>query len=120
MAELRQFDLNLLVAFDLLMKERSVSRAAEKMFISQSAMSHILQRLRQQLDDPLLLKTPAGMAPTERALALVETYTRGGHVAAEGGAPWRCPHCQELHESQFSDCWKCGAARAATPSGAPR
>ena len=72
MAELRQFDLNLLVAFDLLMKERSVSRAAEKMFISQSAMSHILQRLRQQLDDPLLLKTPAGMAPTERALALVE------------------------------------------------
>ncbi len=72
MAELRQFDLNLLVAFDLLMKERNVSRAAEKMFISQSAMSHVLQRLRQQLDDPLLLKTPAGMMPTERALALVE------------------------------------------------
>lgn len=72
MAELRNFDLNLLVAFDLLMKERNVSRAAEKMFITQSTMSHVLQRLRQQLEDPLLLKTPSGMMPTARALALVE------------------------------------------------
>lgn len=72
MADLRSFDLNLLVAFDWLMRERSVSRAAERMFISQSAMSHVLQRLRQQLEDPLLVKTPAGMVPTARALALVE------------------------------------------------
>ncbi|OHX35452.1 LysR family transcriptional regulator [Methylomonas sp. LWB] len=72
MADLRSFDLNLLVAFDWLMRERSVSRAAEKMFISQSAMSHVLQRLRQQLEDPLLVKTPAGMVPTARALALVD------------------------------------------------
>ncbi|WP_256360498.1 hypothetical protein [Methylomonas koyamae] len=35
-------------------------------------MSHVLQRLRQQLEDPLLVKTPAGMVPTARALALVE------------------------------------------------
>jgi DNA-binding transcriptional LysR family regulator len=50
MPELRNFDLNLLVAFDLLMQEQNVSRAAEHMFVSQSAMmSHILQRLRQQL-----------------------------------------------------------------------
>lgn len=72
MPELRQFDLNLLVAFDLLMQEQNVSRAAERLFVSQSAMSHILQRLRQQLDDPLLVKTPAGMKPTERAYALVD------------------------------------------------
>ena len=52
MPELRNFDLNLLVAFDLLMQEQNVSRAAEHMFVSQSAMSDILQRLRQQLDDP--------------------------------------------------------------------
>jgi len=71
MADLRTFDLNLLIAFDLLMKERNVSRAAEKMFISQSAMSHVLQRLRQQLEDPLLVKTPEGMTPTLRALSLV-------------------------------------------------
>ena len=71
MPELRNFDLNLLVAFDLLMQEQNVSRAAEHMFVSQSAMSHILQRLRQQLDDPLLVKTPSGMKPTDRALTLI-------------------------------------------------
>jgi DNA-binding transcriptional LysR family regulator len=64
--------MNLLVAFDLLMQEQNVSRAAERMFVSQSAMSHILQRLRQQLDDPLLVKTPSGMMPTDRALALID------------------------------------------------
>jgi len=72
MSELRNFDLNLLVAFDLLMQEQNVSRAAERMFICQSAMSHILQRLRQQLDDPLLVKTPSGMKPTDRALAMID------------------------------------------------
>ncbi|ATQ69773.1 MULTISPECIES: LysR family transcriptional regulator [Methylosinus] len=72
MTELRNFDLNLLVAFNFLLEERSVSRAAQKMFISQSAMSHVLQRLRQQLDDPVLVKTPQGMRPTPRALSLVE------------------------------------------------
>ncbi|MGO8845752.1 MAG: LysR family transcriptional regulator [Methylocella sp.] len=64
--------MNLLYAFKLLMEERSVSRAAEKMFISQPAMSHILQRLRSQLNDPVLVKTTAGMKPTLRALALLQ------------------------------------------------
>ncbi|SJM90452.1 LysR family transcriptional regulator [Crenothrix polyspora] len=72
MSSLRTFDLNLLLAFDVLMQELNVTRAAERMFITQSAMSHILHRLRQQLDDPLLVKTPAGMKPTQRALALIE------------------------------------------------
>ncbi|PWB90584.1 LysR family transcriptional regulator [Methylocystis sp. MitZ-2018] len=72
MTELHNFDINLLVAFDLLMEEKNVSRAAERMFVTQSAMSHTLQRLRQQLDDPLLVKTPAGMKPTDRALSLVD------------------------------------------------
>ncbi|ARN82357.1 LysR family transcriptional regulator [Methylocystis bryophila] len=72
MTELRNFDLNLLVAFKFLMEERSVSRAAERLFISQSAMSHVLQRLRRQLDDPVLVKTAAGMKPTPRAQALWE------------------------------------------------
>ncbi|WP_411726192.1 LysR family transcriptional regulator [Methyloglobulus sp.] len=72
MSNLRTFDLNLLVAFDVLMRELNVTRAAEQMFITQSAMSHVLHRLRQQLDDALLVKTPTGMKPTERALALIE------------------------------------------------
>jgi DNA-binding transcriptional LysR family regulator len=62
----------LLLAFDVLMRELNVTRAAEQMFITQSAMSHILQKLRQHLDDPLLVKTPSGMKPTERALALID------------------------------------------------
>ena len=72
MSNLRTFDLNLLVAFDVLMRELNVTRAAEQMFITQSAMSHVLHRLRQQLNDPLLVKTPTGMKPTERALVLIE------------------------------------------------
>jgi DNA-binding transcriptional LysR family regulator len=72
MPDLRTFDLNLLVAFDVLMRELNVSRAAEKMFVTQSSMSHVLNRLRQQLDDPVLVRTSTGMKPTERALALVE------------------------------------------------
>lgn len=72
MTDLRNFDLNLLVAFEVLMREMNVSRAAEKMFVTQSTMSHVLQRLRQQLDDPVLVRTNTGMKPTERALALVE------------------------------------------------
>ncbi len=72
MSNLRNFDLNLLLAFEVLMQERNVTRAAERMFVTQSAMSHTLHRLRQQLDDPLLVKTPSGMQPTERALALVD------------------------------------------------
>jgi DNA-binding transcriptional LysR family regulator len=72
MLNLRHLDFTMLIAFDLLMTERNVSRAAEKMFVTQSAMSQILQRLRQQLEDPLLIRTPGGMKPTTRALALVD------------------------------------------------
>lgn len=72
MTDLRKFDLNLLVAFEVLLREMNVSRAAEKMCVTQSSMSHILQRLRQQLDDPVLVRTNTGMKPTERSLALLE------------------------------------------------
>ena len=67
---LRNFDLNLLVFFDVLMSERNVSKAAEKLFLSQSAMSHALNRLRTVLDDPILMRTEQGMMPTPRALEM--------------------------------------------------
>lgn len=72
---LRNFDLNLLVCFDALMSERNVSKAAEKMFLSQSGMSHALSRLRTLLDDPILMRTEQGMMPTPRALEM-ETPVR--------------------------------------------
>ncbi len=68
--DLRRFDLNLLISFDILMKERNVTRAAKRLFISQSAMSHNLRKLRSQLDDPLLVPTSGGMRPTQRSLEL--------------------------------------------------
>lgn len=67
---LRQLDLNLLVIFDALMRERNVSRAAQLCFLSQPAMSNALKRLREMLDDPLLVRTANGMVPSPRAQAL--------------------------------------------------
>jgi len=67
---LRSIDLNLLVMFDALMTERSVTGAARKVGISQSAMSHPLGRLRDSFHDDLIRRTPNGMVPTARALEL--------------------------------------------------
>jgi DNA-binding transcriptional LysR family regulator len=67
---LRQFDLNLLLIFEALVSECHVSRAADKVFLSQSAMSHALNRLREQLGDPILVRTEQGLQPTPRALLM--------------------------------------------------
>lgn len=64
-------DLNLLLAFDVLMEERSVTRAAQRLCVSQSALSHTLRRLRVLLDDPVLVATVRGMQPTPRAEELI-------------------------------------------------
>jgi len=66
------FDLNLLVAFDALLEERSVSRAASRLGLSQPAMSNALARLRDHVGDPLFERTRHGIAPTPRALAMAE------------------------------------------------
>lgn len=68
---LARLDLNLLVALDALLTERSVTRAAGRIGISQSAMSHALGRLRTAFSDELLTRAPDGMRPTPRALALM-------------------------------------------------
>jgi DNA-binding transcriptional LysR family regulator len=67
---LRTIDLNLLVFFDALMSERHVTRAANKVSISQSAMSNALSRLRHVFKDDLFIRTSKGMEPTLRALEL--------------------------------------------------
>ena len=53
---LRQFDLNLLIALDVLLTERNVTRAAERLCLSQPAMSGMLARLRQAFGDELLVR----------------------------------------------------------------
>ncbi len=67
---LKSLDLNLLVALDALLREASVSRAAMRIGLSQPATSHALQRLRDLLGDPLLVRTGARMELTPRAQAL--------------------------------------------------
>jgi DNA-binding transcriptional LysR family regulator len=67
---LASLDLNLLVALDALLLEGNVSRAAMRVGLSQPAMSHALQRLRDMLGDPLLVRTGARMELTPRAQAL--------------------------------------------------
>ena len=64
------FDLNLLIVFDAVMQEHSVTRAGQRIGLSQPAMSHALTRLRHMLKDELFIRTPDGMAPTPRAEAL--------------------------------------------------
>lgn len=65
-----RIDLNLLVYLDVLLRERSVTNAANQLGLSQPAMSNGLRRLRDLLGDPLLVRTSDGMTPTERALEL--------------------------------------------------
>ncbi len=69
---LRSFDLNLLIAFDALMQERSVTRAAQRLKIQQPAMSHTLSTLRLLLDDELFVRVKQTMEPTHRAAELYE------------------------------------------------
>src|SRR6185503_9144004 len=68
---LQSFDLNLLLAFEALMIERHVTRAARRIGLSQPAMSNALSRLRRTFDDPLLVRTPEGMSPTAAAHSLI-------------------------------------------------
>src|SRR6202035_1305179 len=65
--DIRAVDLNLLKAFDALTTERAVTRAAERIGLSQPAMSHALSRLRSLFADDLFVRTPSGMEPTARA-----------------------------------------------------
>lgn len=68
--DLSRADLNLLVLFSIVLEERHVGRAAERLHLSPSAVSHGLGRLRRLLHDPLFLRTPKGVVPTARATEL--------------------------------------------------
>lgn len=65
-----QLDLNLLNVFDVVMTERHVTRAAERLEMTQSAVSNALNRLRIQFQDQLFVKAARGVTPTPRALAM--------------------------------------------------
>ena len=74
MIDVRGLDLNLLLTLDVLLAERNVTRAAERLHLTQPAVSTQLARLRRVFDDPLLIpaETGRGMVPSAHALALAE------------------------------------------------
>jgi DNA-binding transcriptional LysR family regulator len=73
--DIRAVDLNLLKAFDALVNERAVTRAAGRIGLSQPAMSHALARLRSLFGDELFVRTPSGMEPTARAREIAPLVT---------------------------------------------
>jgi DNA-binding transcriptional LysR family regulator len=79
-------DLNLLVTLDVLLKEGSVARAAQRLRLSPSAMSRALARLRRTTGDPLLVRAGRGLVPTRRALELRE---RVGQLVQDSEAALR-------------------------------
>ncbi|AVS85324.1 LysR family transcriptional regulator [Paracidovorax avenae] len=84
---LRQLDLNLLVTLDALLVEHNVTRAAERLHLSQPAVSLQLARLREFFADPLLLPGPRGMRPTARAEELREPLRHALSALAQAVAP---------------------------------
>lgn len=84
---LRSLDLNLLTVFATLMAERSVTRAGERLGLSQPATSGALARLRETFRDPLFIRTGRSFEPTARALALMERLGPAMEALAEAVAP---------------------------------
>ncbi|WP_414858463.1 LysR family transcriptional regulator [Paraburkholderia tropica] len=74
--DIRRLDLNLLRVLSALIEERSVTRAAARLGLTQPAVSGILLRLRESFDDMLLVRAQRGMVPTSRALALAPSLRR--------------------------------------------
>ena len=66
-SDIRTLDLNLLKTLDALLDERNVTRAAQRLSLTQPAVSGMLNRLRDYFDDPLFVRTPHGIVPTLRA-----------------------------------------------------
>ncbi|MEM5436625.1 LysR family transcriptional regulator [Paraburkholderia diazotrophica] len=82
--DFRRFDLNLLLTFRALFEERSVTRAAQRRFLGQPAVSGALKRLREAFGDELFVRTSRGIAPTPRALELarqIEPFLQSLHLA---------------------------------------
>jgi DNA-binding transcriptional LysR family regulator len=89
--DLSRTDLNLLVLFETVLREGHVGRAASALNLSPSAVSHGLGRVRRMLNDPLFLRTPRGVVPTDRALQLapqIAEVLHGVRAVLQGSEPF--------------------------------
>ena len=83
----RSVDLNLIPIFDAIFTEGNLTRAAERMAMSQPAMSNALARLRRQARDPLFLRTAKGMVPTPRAQRMASDFRQALTLIRNGLQP---------------------------------
>lgn len=81
---LRTLDLNLLPIFTVLMEEQHLTQAAERLHMSQPAVSNALKRLRERTDDELFVRTARGLKPTPRATALYNKVRDGLQLIEQG------------------------------------
>jgi DNA-binding transcriptional LysR family regulator len=77
---LEHLDLNLLVTFEAIYQERNLTRAAGRLFVTQSAVSHALARLRAQLGDPLFVRRASGVEPTPASVRLAPRIAEALHL----------------------------------------
>jgi DNA-binding transcriptional LysR family regulator len=104
--QLGRLDLNLLVTFEVLMSEGSVTRAAARLARTPSAISHSLARLREQVGDPLLVKSGSGMAPSpfaEDLVAEVRPILRSIQRIVAPPAPFDPATSTRLFRAAFAD-----------------
>ncbi len=101
---LRRLDLNLLVTLDVLLTERNVTRAAQRLHYSQPSVSVQLAKLRDIFDDPLLLPGPRGMLPTKRADELREPLREALDALGRTVAPQ-----QAFDPASASETWRLAA-----------
>ncbi len=102
---LRRIDLNLLVTLDALLAEHNVTRAAERLHLSQPSVSVQLARLREVFGDPLLLPGPRGMRPTARADELREPLRQALEALEQAVAP-----SGPFSPAQASQTWRVAAS----------
>eukprot|EP00487_Bulimina_marginata_P005733 TRINITY_DN24135_c0_g1_i1.p1 TRINITY_DN24135_c0_g1~~TRINITY_DN24135_c0_g1_i1.p1 ORF type:complete len:102 (+),score=9.59 TRINITY_DN24135_c0_g1_i1:96-401(+) len=97
---IRNVDLNLLVYLNVLIDEQSVSKAANKLALTQPAMSNALKRLRDLFEDPLLVRAAGNMTPTAKALSLkpeIEALLKNGRRQLHNPANYLIPPVPNLH-----------------------
>jgi len=92
-------DLNLLLTLDVLLTEGSVARAAERLQLSPSAMSRALSRLRESMNDPVLVRAGRGLVPTPRALALQQQVSQLVADARAVLQPAEMPNLENLERT---------------------
>ncbi|TQL17580.1 DNA-binding transcriptional LysR family regulator [Zymomonas mobilis] len=106
MTDITRFDFNLIITFLALWHERSVTKAATRLSLSQSAVSAALSRLRQAAGDVLFVRTRQGMEPTQRAIDMVESLSDGAaliHQAFTSGKHFDPPQCNRHFSIGMSD-----------------